>query len=380
LPEEPAERKQIVQKLRGYLDRGGFLLAEANCGATEFDAGFRDLMRQVFPEPEYKLQLLEPEHPIWYAEEKVEPGQLRPLCGVEFGCRTSVVYVPPDPPGNPRPALSCLWELSRPGRGHKYSAVVQTQIDAALSLGINVLAYATNRELKTKEDFFRPSAAGGQVDRVERGRLYVATLRHPGGCNAAPRAVVNLMDAAASELKVRTHVRDALLDITDNGLFDYHLVFMHGRSAFRLTDTERQRLKQYLERGGMLMADSICASRAFTESFRREMAAIFPDRKLERIPTDDPLLSTRYGGFDLRTVSRRDPEATPVGGGPLEATVHEVPPDLEGVKFDDHWGVIFSPYDLSCALEKRDSLTCRGYTREDAARIGLNVVLYSLQQ
>ena len=42
--------------------------------------------------------------------------------------------------------------------------------------------------------------------------------------------------------------------------------------------------------------------------------------------------------------------------------------------------MIFSPYDLSCALEKHDSLECRGYTREDAARIGLNVVLYSLQQ
>jgi len=34
---------------------------------------------------------------------------------------------------------------------------------------------------------------------------------------------------------------------------------------------------------------------------------------------------------------------------------------------------------LSCALEKHDSLECRGYTREDAARIGLNVLLYALQ-
>ena len=109
------------------------------------------------------------------------------------------------------------------------------------------------------------------------------------------------------------------------------------------------------------------------------MAAIFPDRKLERIPADDPLLSTTYGGFDLRTVSRRDPEAA-APGKPLEAAIHKVPPDLEGIKLGDRWGVVFSPYDLSCALEKQNSLECRGYTREDAARIGLNVVLYSLQQ
>ena len=40
--------------------------------------------------------------------------------------------------------------------------------------------------------------------------------------------------------------------------------------------------------------------------------------------------------------------------------------------------MIFSQFDLSCALEKHDSLECRGYKREDAARIGLNVLLYSL--
>ena len=187
------------------------------------------------------------------------------------------------------------------------------------------------------------------------------------------------MDSASRELRIRTHVREEPLDLGDPSLFDYHLLFMHGRTAFRLTDAERQRLKQYLERGGLLLADSICASRAFSESFRREIAAIFPDRKLERIPVSDPLLSTAYGGFDLRTVSRRDLEATG-HGGPSKATVSKVPPDLAGLKFGDHWGVIFSHYDLSCALEKHDSLECRGYVREDAARIGLNVVLYSLQQ
>ena len=92
---------------------------------------------------------------------------------------------------------------------------------------------------------------------------------HPGGCNVAPLALTNLMDAAGRELKIRTHVRPELLDITDPRLFDYHLVFMHGRTAFHLTDMERKRLKEYIERGGMLLADSICASRAFTASFRR---------------------------------------------------------------------------------------------------------------
>ncbi len=129
----------------------------------------------------------------------------------------------------------------------------------------------------------------------------------------------------------------------------------------------------------MILADSICANKAFTDSFRREMAVIFPNHPLERIPAGDSLLTTAYGGFDLAAVTRRDPQ--PGGAnGPLNVVQRRVPPELEGVKFDDRYGVIFSPFDLSCALEKRDSLECRGYKREDAARIGLNVLLYSLQE
>ena len=384
VPEGAAKRTELAQKIRDYLDRGGFLFAVADCDGVGFDRGFRQLMHEVFPEPEYRLRLLEPEHPIWRAEEEIDPRQLRPVWGVEFGCRTSVAYVPPEPMKNPRPSLSCLWELSRPGRDVKYGRAVQDQVDAAMALGLNVLAYATNRELKTKEDYFRPAAARGPAERVERGRMVVATLRHPGGCSIAPRAVVNLMDAAAAELKIRTKVREELLDITDDSLFDYHLVFMHGRTAFRLTDAERQRLKQFVERGGMVLADSVCASPKFTKSFRNEMKLIFPNQALERIPATDPLWTTKYGGYDLHTVSRRDPgekqAAGKSGGGPSTATTRRVPPDLEGVKFGDRWGVVFSQYDLSCALEKLDSLECQGYTRDDAARIGLNVVLYSLQQ
>ena len=371
-----AARREVAQKLRDYLDRGGFLFAEAYCAGSEFDKGFRDLMEQVFPEPEYRLRLLEPSHPIWRAEMRVAPEQIRPLWGIEFGCRTSVVYAPRD---SNRPSLSCLWELSRAGRETRYSPSVRTQVDAALAIGINVLAYATNRELRDKIDNFDIRINRQQTDPFQRGRVVIAKLRHPGGCDAAPRALINLMEEAGNEAKLRTGVRNELLNLTDKALFDYHLAFMHGRHRFRLTDTERQNLRDYLEHGGMLFADAICGSGMFTDSFRQEMKTLLPKHKLEKIPGNDPLWSTTYGGFDLKTVTRREPQAGS-GTGPLKATVRRGPPALEGIRIDDRWAVVFSPYDISCALEKHDLLQCAGYTRDDALRIGLNVILYSLQQ
>ena len=56
------------------------------------------------------------------------------------------------------------------------------------------------------------------------------------------------------------------------------------------------------------------------------------------------------------------------------------PPQLEGISMDGRWAVFFSPLDLSCALENQASPGCNGYTAEDAARIGINVILYSLHE
>ena len=135
----------------------------------------------------------------------------------------------------------------------------------------------------------------------------------------------------------------------------------------------------YVERGGVLLADSICASEPFAASFREEIQSTFAGKKLEPIPADHPMFSSRFGGFDLAKVRRRDPQAGGAGGR-LEAQIREVPPSLEGIKIGEGYGVIFSPYDLSCALERHESLDCQGYIREDAARIAINIILYALNQ
>ena len=66
------------------------------------------------------------------------------------------------------------------------------------------------------------------------------------------------------------------------------------------------------------------------------------------------------------------------GNGRLDAREQEITPKLAGIRSGDRWAVIFSPYDLSCALEKQNSLQCAGYGSDDAERIALNLLLYSL--
>ncbi|MDO4557940.1 MAG: DUF4159 domain-containing protein, partial [Planctomycetia bacterium] len=376
-PDDPLVRRRTAELIREYLERGGFLLAAAD--DPVFDTDFREWIRLVFPEPGYELRPLPASHPIWRNEEILAADQIRPVYGVEFGCRTSVIYVPCTPE---RP-LSCLWEL-RPSRRSRiaaqptYAGSVVAKIQSGLTLGINVLAYATNRRVQGKEEFFDRENAENARDQMARGRLAIASILHGGGCHAAPRALANLLDEAAARLKYRIDADTVELTATDPKIFRYPILFIHGRSDFQFSDEEREALRTYLERGGTILADSVCGSDLFTRSFRDEVAHIVPESPLERIPPDAAIWTTDFGGFDLSRVIRRDVVGTKPDGT-LDVRENVGPPELEAIAMNGKYRLFFSPYDLSCALEKADSVDCHGYLRDDAARIALNLVLYGLQ-
>ncbi len=361
-------------KMRDYIDRGGFLFAEACClDGSQFEQGFRAYLDKVFPEKEYRLRRAEPAHPIWRVEELVRPES--PYIGriwtVEYGCRTCVVFSEVD--------LSCYWELTGRGQRPPFPDSIENRLTDANAIGVNVLAYATNREPKGKEAAFVATIDPAEMLAAgSRGTIQIAKLQHGGGCNDAPGALVNLLRTAAQgDLKLQISTNEYPITADDPNLPRYLMAFMHGRHDFRFTPNEQQALREYLTNGGTLFADSICASKEFAAAFEREIKAVLPDAQLARIPVTDPMFTNAAGGFDIRRVKRRDPVAREKNE-PLETRTREVEPELLGMQIDGRWAVIFSPYDISCALEQHEAMECRGYTREDAARIGLNVLLYTL--
>jgi Domain of unknown function (DUF4159) len=116
--------------LRTYVEKGGFILAEACCGRAEFDKGFREIVSQIVPDPASKLLPIADEHPVWRAPHAVKPGE-HPLWGVESGGRTVLIYSPGD--------LSCGWNQ----RDRSPDSPVA---DRALQVGQNIVDYATGRK------------------------------------------------------------------------------------------------------------------------------------------------------------------------------------------------------------------------------------------
>ncbi len=335
-----------VKLLRGFVEQGGYLVADANCSTRGFEQGFRAVCKKMFPDPEQQLRPLEPGHAVWSSMFELKPTW--PLEGINVGCRTAVFFSPED--------LSCAWH---------HSAAPDDL--PALRMGANIVAYATGPDLlKGKLDERKIYADAGE-DKIRRNFLQIAKIRHGGDWNLAPRAVRNLMQALREQAKIDVVGQQRDMPLLDPNLTNYPLAYMHGRTRFKLGEEERKALADYLKGNGTLLADACCASPAFDTGFREMLKEALPEHPLQPIPFDHELFTAKVG-YDLRTVQ---------ANAALKGV--EGPPALEGVLIDGRYAVIYSKYDLGCALENQSAKDCKGYTHESAVKIAANAVLYALK-
>lgn len=89
-------------------------------------------------------------------------------------------------------------------------------------------------------------------------------------------------------------------------LFEYPFAVMTGEGSFTLTVSQRENLRNYVKRGGFLVASPGCSSSSWDASFRAELRGIFPDVSLIKLPMSHPIFHTVYDIKKLKTKSRSD--------------------------------------------------------------------------
>ncbi len=372
--DDPKFSEAQVRLLRAYIDQGGFILAVNNCNSSGFDKGLRNLASQLFPSGNAALKRLPPDHAIYRAEYKLDPAKTE-LWGADFGCRTSFVYAPDD--------LSCLWDKWPVTGSIRLSTPYGLALRHSMRVGVNVVAFATGRELHDKLDVRQleaedQSETAGKRDKIQRGLLQVAKLRHTGDWDAAPQALHKVLVALNRTSGMLASTAQQNLVPGDGNLPTYPLAYMHGRSAFKFSPKEVENLRKHLDGGAVLFADACCGSPQFDQSMRDLVRQLFPERRLEPIPITHELFSPAIG-FDLHKVKRRFPESGKLTD-PLDPTLREGEPFLEGIQLKGRYCVIYSKFDISCAVERQSWVGCAGYDSHDAVRIFVNVIRYALLQ
>jgi hypothetical protein len=123
--------------------------------------------------------------------------------------------------------------------------------------------------------------------------LTIARLQYDGGGDwyANPSSIPNLLKAINERTSLKVEATEARVSLKDDRLWDHPFLHVTGHGEIKFSDLEITRLREYLNRGGFLHVDD---NYGLNESFRREIARVFPDRPLVDVPLSHPIYHIVY--------------------------------------------------------------------------------------
>ena len=204
----------------------------------------------------------------------------------------------------------------------------------------------------------------------EASKFTFAQLEYSGGnWNPRPNAGKRLMWELIKRTSVEARIDVFILRADDTNLFEYPFLYMSGDQEFPpLSEKEINNLRLYLEFGGTLLIDD-CIGKSdfgFDKSIRREIKQLFPNKSLEKLPTDHIIFKSFY-------------LLNQAYGRIMEKSY------LEGVTIENRTAIIYSQNDLGGAWAK-DPLGSWEYQvipggetqRAMTFRLGVNIIMYAL--
>lgn len=354
--------EQTISRIRQYLMDGGTLVVHSNCGRPEFNTSFRQEIKRIFPDRE--LAPVPTDSPIFSSYYPITEMRVRNgtdpfktippyLETVNIGTRAAVIFSPID--------LSCGWDVNTnpiPG------GILYAQ-DDALKLGANIVTYCLAEYQYGR--FFSHQKIYHQADDATRDQLVVGQVVHNGDWDPTPHGLPNLLKTVDQGTTLNVQFKRVPVDPEKNDIFQFPILYMVGQRDFQFSDTTRQRLREYLDHGGVMIVDDAVGSSEFDNAFRREIKKIYPDHELKTLPANHPIYSFVY---DTRRV-----QLAPLA----ERLVGSVTtPQLQAIEVDGMLPVIYSRLSMSAGWEQLPRAYNMGYADTDALRLGVNVFMYEV--
>ena len=121
----------------------------------------------------------------------------------------------------------------------------------------------------------------------------VGRLHYDGGGDwyANPSSLPNLLAAIGERTAIPVAGRERAVKLTDPDLWDLPYLYVTGHGNIAFSPEEAAILRRWVLRGGFLHVDD---NYGLDESFRREIAKVFPDHPLVEVPLDHPIYHLIY--------------------------------------------------------------------------------------
>uniref|UniRef100_A0A7C4YJ69 DUF4159 domain-containing protein n=1 Tax=candidate division WOR-3 bacterium TaxID=2052148 RepID=A0A7C4YJ69_UNCW3 len=178
-----------------------------------------------------------------------------------------------------------------------------------------------------------------------------------------PTIIPNMMIEFEKRTGIKTSKEEVVLTLDDPRIFYYPFIFITGHEKIFLSDKEIENLRKYLWNGGFLYVDD---DYGMDEYIRRELMKVFPANKLIPIPKEHRIYNCFY----------KFPEGLP--------KIHEHykgPPQGYGIFLNGRMAVFYTyNSNISDGWNDPDVYNDPPEKREEAFRMGVNIIYYSLTE
>lgn len=172
-----------------------------------------------------------------------------------------------------------------------------------------------------------------------------------------------------------------VLELTDDGLFDYPFLYMIEPGSLSFTEPEIQALRRYLANGGFLMVDDFWGEDEYA-NFYQEIKRVFPDREPQELPLEHPIFHCVYDLKEKPQVPSIHAALNGRASGVTWERWDAREPHYKGI-FDDKGRmmvIICHNTDLGDGWEREgeDEWYFREFAEKKSYPLGINIVFYAM--
>lgn len=341
--------EKMRQRIRTFvLDENGFVLAGAAGGDAGFDASLRSEISKIFDGEE--LTAIPRNYPALLFSGSVD--EKTRILHLKTGCRSRLIYFPD----------GITYQLERKVMTRGNDPDGMSRVNAATSF---VLFAASFRlPVKKGEEWRKPhTPAPGAT-----GRPIVAVARTADGKSAGTPELVWLTAHMNGQLGTNIRALDGVVGIGDAAARTFPIVYLKAVGQITLDRGERTALREYLLRGGFLIAEA-CGGYPETRRALFETIGAIDGLRI----SDDPAKVEKIMNAAYKI---RHPELQPAAErAGLSAGAVRVILDAD----DRVVGAVFG-LDVSSGLPDGADGATLGFARSDCYRLLANAVYYVLTE
>jgi hypothetical protein len=205
-----------------------------------------------------------------------------------------------------------------------------------------------------------------------RGSEFVfARLRYDSGdWDYNPKVAANVLNSVVEYTTIRVFPEEVVIAASSAELLSFPFLFMTGHKLVRFSAKERDRLREFVEHGGLLFSDDCNhdVNGLYARSFEQEVRTIFGERGgMPKLSNGHPLYRSFF------TFEDGPPQTSHELNGWGDELVHDY---LRAVEQQGRVGVLYSNKDYGCEWDY--DWRNKRFQREDNTKFAVNIVVYTM--